>query len=404
MEKNIATGFEGQQNHITGAPLTTDLANEASPDLLTTSIDRAVTRVRPMATPLDQISRLGHVRAADALEVDYYSADIRADSGVLQPWDVFAETDDGYRQLTAEVDNPSLFEPSEVVLLTRPGKDPVAGYICSKNGALLTIMGELPGLPSDYDKKIVRMGRAATQLDVQTPQYSVLPRKRTNLCQIFKMQIEQSVVMKLSHKEIGWDFTDQQEAAVYDMRLGMEKQFLFGNRMKIYDPVKQESVTMTEGIWSQAGKQVNVKLSQLNTAKLVDMMRTAFTGNAGSRRKVLIAGSGLIAALNKLENSKVLSALDQETVWGIDFNIIQSKFGRLYVVFSEVFDAVGRPDDGIIIDPEYIQKHVFIPFRADRLDLRGSGQRNTEAMVLTEASCLTLRYPNAHTRIVAETE
>ncbi len=32
------------------------------------------------------------------------------------------------------------------------------------------------------------------------------------------MQIEQSMVMKLSHKEVGWDFTDQQEAAVYDMR------------------------------------------------------------------------------------------------------------------------------------------------------------------------------------------
>ena len=97
----------------------------------------------------------------------------------------------------------------------------------------------------------------------------------------------------------------------------------------------------------------------------------------------------------------MLSALDQETVWGIDFNVIQSKFGKLYVVFSEVFDVMGRPDDGLIVDPEYIQKHVFIPFRADRLDLRGSGQRNTEAMVLTEASCLTLRYPNAHCRVVS---
>ena len=34
------------------------------------------------------------------------------------------------------------------------------------------------------------------------------------------MQIEQSVVMKLSHKEVGWDFTDQQEAAVYGVRPG----------------------------------------------------------------------------------------------------------------------------------------------------------------------------------------
>jgi hypothetical protein len=248
--------------------------------------------------------------------------------------------------------------------------------------------------------RIVRMGRAATQLDVQSPQFSVLPRKRTNMCQIFKMQIEQSIVMKLCHKEIGWDFTDQQEAAIYDMRLGMEKQFLFGEKMKLFDPEKNESVTLTEGIWTQAGKDIKVTIDKFDSNALVDLLREAFTGNSGSRKKILIAGSGLIAALNKIENQKVITALDQETIWGIDFNALQSKFGRLYVVFSEVFDVMGVPNNGIIIDPEYIQKHVFIPFRADRLDLRGSGQRNTEAMVLTEASCLTLRYPQAHARIV----
>ena len=402
MSKNITTGIAGNQNIVSGAPLTTQLATEASPTRMGASIDRAVTRVRPMATPLDQISRLGHVRNADALEVDYYSADIRADSTTTVAWGTFSDTDDGMQTSTVKVNDSSLFEPSECVMIECADGNNESAYVSDKDDTSLTLIGPMSGDTANYTGKIVRMGRAATQLDVQTPQYSVLPRKRTNFCQIFKMQIEQSIVMKLSHKEIGWDFTDQQEAAVYDMRLGMEKQFLFGHRMKVYDPRKQETVTVTEGIWHQAGKEVELQLDSLKAADMVDVMRTAFTGNSGSRRKVLIAGSGLIAALNKMESTKMLSALDQETVWGIDFNVIQSKFGRLYVVFSEVFDAMGRPDDGIIVDPEYIQKHVFIPFRADRLDLRGSGQRNTEAMVLTEASCLTLRYPNAHTRILGQ--
>ncbi len=402
MSKNITTGIAGNQNIVSGTPLTTQLATEASPTLMGASIDRAVTRVRPMATPLDQISRLGHVRNADALEVDYYSADIRADSTTTVAWGTFSDTDDGMQTSTVKVNDSSLFEPSECVMIECADGNNESAYVSDKDDTSLTLIGPMSGDTANYTGKIVRMGRAATQLDVQTPQYSVLPRKRTNFCQIFKMQIEQSIVMKLSHKEIGWDFTDQQEAAVYDMRLGMEKQFLFGHRMKVYDPRKQETVTVTEGIWHQAGKEVELQLDSLKAADMVDVMRTAFTGNSGSRRKVLIAGSGLIAALNKMESTKMLSALDQETVWGIDFNVIQSKFGRLYVVFSEVFDAMGRPDDGIIVDPEYIQKHVFIPFRADRLDLRGSGQRNTEAMVLTEASCLTLRYPNAHTRILGQ--
>jgi hypothetical protein len=33
--------------------------------------------------------------------------------------------------------------------------------------------------------------------------------------------------------------------------------------------------------------------------------------------------------------------------------------------------------------------------------LRSSGQRNTEAVVLTEVSCLVLRYPDAHVRVIA---
>jgi len=42
---------------------------------------------------------------------------------------------------------------------------------------------------------------------------------------------------------------------------------------------------------------------------------------------------------------------------------------------------------------------VHVPFQAETLDLRRSGQRNTDAVVLTEASCLVLRYPDAHIRV-----
>lgn len=399
---NLATGHAGG-THASGAPLTTDLAAQASPGLVTNAIDRAVAKIRPMATPLDQISRLGHVRAVDGLEVAYYSADIRADASAVTAWGSVKAADGNdtfMKAVDVTVADPSIFEPSETVGYTDGSGEMKTAYISAKTDNILSLLGRFGASTASFGTRLVRMGRAATQLDVQTPQFSVLPRRRTNYCQIFKMQVEQSMVMKLSHKEVGWDFTDQQEAAIYDMRLGMEKQFLFGTKMKVFDPRKQESVTLTDGVWYQAGKETELELDSLNAAALVDLMRAAFTGNSGSRRKVLIGGSELIAALNKVEHTRTVSALDQETVWGIDFNILQSKFGRLYVVFSEVFDTVGMASCGLIVDPEYIQKHVFIPFRADRLDLRGSGQRNTEAMVLTEASCLTLRYPGAHVRVI----
>lgn len=400
--KNYLTDGVSNGVHVSGVPLTTEVTNQAVPGLLTNAIDKAVVKIRPMATPIDQISRMGHIRSVDSMDVDYYSVDTRVDSDSVISAEVSAETaGDDNPLYVLTVSHPSRFEATETFGYGADGVDSV-GYVVEKNadGTLLcaSVKGDLSELASGG--KIIRMGRAATQLDVQSPQFSALPVKNTNYCQIFKMQIEQSVVMKLSHKEIGWDFTDQQEAAVYDMRMGMEKQFLFGKKAKVYDPRKQETVTFTGGIWDQAGKEIDVTLNGFDSKALVDMLRQAFTDNSGSRRKVLIAGSELIAALNRIEHTHVITARDQVTAWGIDFSELQSKFGRLYVVFSDIFDVMGMAGNGIIVDPEYIQKHVFIPFNAERLDLRGSGQRNTEAMVLTEASCLTLRYPEAHARVI----
>ena len=45
-------------------------------------------------------------------------------------------------------------------------------------------------------------------------------------------------------------------------------------------------------------------------------------------------------------------------------------------------------------------KYVHVPFKVEHLDLKKSGVRNVDALVVTEASCLVLRHPKAHVRIV----
>ena len=196
--------------------------------------------------------------------------------------------------------------------------------------------------------------------------------------------------------------SDQEEAAIYDMRLGMEKSFLFGQKARVWDSNKKENVLLTGGIWYQAGKEFYYDDSSLDQNNVIDLMREAFTGNAGSKRKILIGGSGLIGRLNKLDYTKMVQAGQSVTKWGIDFNELHSKFGTLYVLLSEVFDECGRPDDGMIVDPEYLQKYSHLPFGTEALNLKASGVRNVDALVLTEASCLVLRYPKAHMRIMMQ--
>ncbi len=420
---SVVTGVAGGK-HVVGGPLTTDTAKSGSPDLLLNEIDRQIVKIRPMATPIDQLSRCAGAKHSGSMIVDYYNVDTKPTKAKMAeaytaPTTASATTSTKVKIVT---DNDEIFDASDTILVqgahgyeadgTTASNDELMLYVVSRDETNGLVVQAVNGKNIDKAENMVpsigkgstliRMGRAASELDVMSPQFESLPTKAQNYCQIFKMQIEQSTLMRLANKEVQWNMSDQEEAAIYDMRLGMEKSFLFGVKRSLWDNVRKQTLLFTGGIWHQAGKTWNYDDSSLTQDSIIDMMREAFTGNAGSKRKILIGGSGLIGRLNKLDYSKVITSSDTVTKWGIDFNELRSKFGTLYVMLSEVFDECGMEDNGIVIDPEYMQKYSHVPFSTEALNLKASGVRNVDALVLTEASCLVLRYPKAHMRIVMQ--
>ena len=417
----LISGVDGGK-HVVDGPLTTDMSREGSPDLLLNEIDQQIVKIRPMSTPIDQISRYAGSKHSGSMVVDYYSVDTKPTKTYLST-EIEESTPSAGDDTPIAVINTSdneIFDPTDTILVqgipgagsdsTTMSKQDLMLYVLNRDNSGVTVMAvngfTINGVPNCFPNitagtSLIRMGRAASELDVQSPQFESLPKKSRNLCQIFKMQVEQSTLQRLANKEVGWTMSDQEEAAVYDMRLGMEKSFLFGSARQMWDPVKKETIFFTGGIWNQAGKEYALEGSvELDTAKMVELMREAFTGNAGSKRKILIGGSGLISSISKLDYSRIITAGQHVSKWGIDFTELRSKFGCLYVLLSEVFDEVGMEDNGIIIDPEYIQKYTHIPFSTEQLNLKKSGVRNVDALVMTEASCLVLRYPMAHMRII----
>ena len=418
----LVAGIEGGE-HVVNGPVTTDVVHQSGSDYLLSEIDKQITRIRPMATPIDQLSRLAGAKHSGSMVVDYYNVDTKPTSTTTKeaytgPSSGFGE--DGEPKVLIHTNNDDIFDVSDTILMQgvkgyeadgkTESKSDLVLYVVSKRDeggiSVIAVNGKTMGTvdncvpPFEEGTVLIRMGRAASELDVQTPQFEALPQRASQNCQIFKAQVEQSVLHKMANKEIDWTLNDQGEAAIYDMRLGMEKSFLFGAKRKVYDPIKRENVYFTGGIWSQAGKEFGYSADSFTEETIVDMMREAFTGNAGSKRKVLIGGSGFIGRLNKLTYSKVVNAGESVVKWGIDFSELRSKFGTLYVLLSEIFDECGMENDAMIIDPEYLQKYSHLPFGTEALDLKASGQRNTDAIVLTEASCLVLRYPKAHMRVV----
>ncbi len=419
MENNITvtTGFAGGE-HVTDGPITTTVANQITPGLIKNEVDERVIRLKPMATPVDQISRTIGARKCKSMVVEYYSVDTKKPvtkmTGTPQPTDTKHQEGKEIYIITTKDDN--VFSVSDTILLPEVNGT-LSEDMPSQTGLMLYVLevidknkikviainttddGIIKGAVPNG--RMVRMARAAGELDVLTPQFEALPKKSTNFCQIFKAQVEQSHIMRQSDKEVGWTFSDQEEVAITDMRMCMEKSFIFGSKARIMQAERGDEIMFTGGIWSQAGNTVTYSEGDITHEKLTEIMRKAFTGQAaGSSKKILFAGSQLIADLSNLDAQRVITAKDKVTHWGIDFNEIHSKFGTLLVIYSEVFDQCEHSREGLIIDPEYLTKYVQQPMKADKIDMKKAGTRNTEAVVITEASCLVLRNPKAHTRII----
>lgn len=402
------------QSFVSGAPLTTVDTEVLAPGMLLSDIDRRITKVKPMATPVDQITRHFGARKAGAMNVAYYSVECKPGSDTLETA-VAEKTFAANRPLlfTLTPVHTAWFEPTETILLPEVKMDDGNGlvlYVVSKSDDL-TALNVIPVNPDTRNglahvpalaagTSLVRMGRVASELDVQTAQFEALPTKSENYCQIFKMQVEQSTFQKMADKEVNWTFTDQEEIAVADMRMGMERSFLFGVKANITDSSTHREVRLTGGIWNQAGSEYRCDVSKLTETTLIDICSRAFASSSGSGKKFIFAGTGFVDALSKIETTKVRMAADTYTRYGLQFHEIVSNYGSLFLIYSPIFDMCGHRNDAFIVDPDLVTKYCHIPFRTDTLDLRKAGIRNTDAVVITEASCVVLRQPAAHMRII----
>lgn len=397
---------------VNDEPLMTTISSTVG-TLLTPEIDSRVTKIRPMATPIDQLSRCGDVRRCGSMTVNYYQVDVKdVSTTVTKAPDAFdiVSVDDDYYKITLKVKTATIFSKSETAMMPAVEVDgnPLVLYVTEVNDdkIVATIINEgvdTSELTSQItkDAMVVRMGRAAAELDVQSPQFETLPKRSRNYCQIFKMQVEESTLHRLSNKEAEWNFSDQEEIAIIDMRQGMEKNFIFGQAAKLAGPHNDE-IYLTGGVWNQGVPSMEYDPETLDESTLISMCRTVFTGQGGTSRKILIGGSDFVETLSNMPRERVVLNTSTFVRWGLEFNEIKTNFGTLYLIHSEIFDQCGHSADAMIIDPAMLTKYVHIPFTTEKLDLRSSGQRNTDAVVITEASCVVLRNPKAHLRVIAK--
>jgi len=429
-------------------------------DFLQKDIDQKIIKIRPMSTPLDQISRYAKNSPAKQFEFKYFSLGTRPIKTTLSA----AVTKNGSAATqTITVADNSMFSLDDTIRVVgvkathKPDgtaysdSDPktpdlvlcVAGLDSStSNPVVYAVNGDLDSndqaivIPSiDNGTTLIRMGKAGAELDVQTGRFTNLPTSEIQYCQNFMMQVEQSTFDKMTPKNVDWNFSDLEEDAVYDMRMGMEGSFLFGGRGLVKHARKNNlEQYFTGGIWWMAGKDIevghvenvltgshteNVVVNEGETNEseeavtvndyeakavvsdedLVDIAKDLFVGTGcGNKRKIMFCGSEMLAALSKIKSEK-FRLKDTVEKWNLKFKSWDTDFGEILCIHHEFFDLNGMADQALAIDPEYLYKKTFLSLAHNVLDLKKAGIRNTDAVVLQEVSALYLRYPKAHARM-----
>ena len=401
-------------------------------EMYTKDIDARIVKIRPMATPIDQISRYATAQHSDSFEVKYYSVGTRP---IKCTTSSAVEAQAAGASISLPVDDVNMFTLDDTIRVVGvkakynykgEAYDPndentpdLVLCVCGKNDStsmptVYAVNGNkdasgatiwVPAIPSGTT--LVRMGKACGELDVQTGRFNNIPTAEIQYCQNFMIQIEQSKFDEIAAKEVDWTFSDIEEDGIYDMRLAQENSYLFGDKHVIYHVSKNGMATwFTGGIWYMAGKDIEVgewdatkQEAVISDENLVDITKDLFVGTGiGNKRKILLCGSDMLAAFSKIKSDK-FRLKDTVEVWNLKFKSWDTDFGEVLTIHHELFDANGMSGCGFALDPEYLSKKTHVSWGRNILDLKKAGVRNTNAVVLQEVSCLYLRYAKAHARM-----
>jgi len=404
---------------------------ENNPEFYLSDVDKKITKIRPMATPIDQISRYAKSQSCDSFKVKYYSVGTRPVTCQVRRTMRAQETG---ASVILDVSDTNMFTLDDTIRVVgvRGVTDPMTGQdysgdnipdlvlcVCGRDASTnQPIVYAVNGIQTQGDGPIwvpeiaegtvlVRMGKACGELDVQTGRFNNRPTPEYQYCQNFMIQIEQSTFDKLAAKEVDWNFSDLEEDGIYDMRLAQENTYLFGVKQCLQHVSKNGMMTwFTGGIWWMAGKDIEVgewdsdkQCAVISDENLVDITKDMFVGTGiGNRRKIVFAGSDMLSAFSKIQSEK-FRLKDTVEHWNLKFKSWETDFGEVLMIHHELFDLNGMSDCGFALDPTFLSKKTHVSWSRSVLDLKKAGVRRTDAVVIQEVACLYLRYAKAHARL-----
>ena len=385
----------------------------AAPETYEQAYDTLMTKIRPVRTPIDTISRkVSRSQNPKNMEFRYPTIDYLPFTTTLKTAYSVSQSPQDNEEVNIVPTKPGIFNRRDVIIVkgvTGGDGTDLKLWVTNRHGNhsidVIAINGVTASTKENTvpaiakDTVLICAAKACAELDSQAPGVAIFPNYQPQYCQKFMAQVEQSTIDMLTAKRTNITLNDQEEATVADMKLKMELSFLFGSRAKLLDPETNRYAWFTGGIWYVPEKDIYLT-SASKIADMVDVTRTLFTGPAAGRsnKRLVVCGSGLLAFVEKMFIGEY-KYINKIKKWDLEFTEVTTNFGDLMFILGEVFDIAGHENDGLILDPDYLERWTLKKFGGKNLDLDAQGVRDSKARVLSEISAMVLKSPKNHARL-----
>lgn len=240
-----------------------------------------------------------------------------------------------------------------------------------------------------------KIGNAKSEKDLTDTSVSYYPTPDINYCQYFIKTVSESLFQQKQAKEVDWDIKDMIEVAIYNLRAEIEGSTLWGVPAEIISGNKRR-YTM-KGITRFIQNKITYTNTGITQADMLNLFKTAFTGNNGSDKKLLIAGANyLTKAMAFMLSNTTYMRTKTEVEWGVTMRKWETDFGIINVAHHPLLTELGWSDKAILLDMEKVHKAEFQPFTIKPLDMIGAVISNEIAYSLSEVSTVWLDNPDVH--------
>lgn len=249
------------------------------------------------------------------------------------------------------------------------------------------------------DEKVIRLTTSKTESDTPSDPRATQPEYDFNFVQTFDAVIEASDHRQATANYTIHDWIRDQKDQVIEFRRGIENDLHFGERTATTDPGNSRLRWTAAGTARFISQSIGYTIGNVSENNLVDIMVQIFTGNTGKKNRLLFADKFLCAEFDKVMLAK-MQHLPKRKRAGVTMSAIESRHGTLWIVHHPMYDNLQLEHYGQVLDLSCIHRAELRPMKRRKLDYKGSGGRDADAIQFIEKSTLTLENPDACFEII----